>query len=198
MLSIRTSPRRAFEIVRRSVFLRRLSPVLGDGEVTILFSDMEGFTQMTERLGDRRALAVVRDHNRIVRDELTLHGGHEVELQGDGFLLAFAEIRQGIECAVAIQRALAAYNCKHEDEPIRVRMGLHHGKTIRDANRFFGKTVILATRIAGHARGGEILVSAMARELVEAATAAFRFGETQRLELKGLSGTHAVCAVGWQ
>src|SRR5207249_2485883 len=60
-----------------------------DGTVTILFSDIEGSTQMTERLGDQRWLQVLREHNRIVREQLAAHGGFEVKSQGDGFMIAF-------------------------------------------------------------------------------------------------------------
>jgi class 3 adenylate cyclase len=76
--------------------------------VTLLFSDMEGFSAMTERLGDLRAREVIRRHNAIVRRELEANTGYEVELQGDGFLLAFASARKALHCAIAIQRALAA------------------------------------------------------------------------------------------
>ncbi|MGH7803991.1 MAG: adenylate/guanylate cyclase domain-containing protein [Candidatus Binatia bacterium] len=189
----------ALEIVRRSIAPRRITPVAANGApITILFTDMEGFTQMTERLGDKRALAVVRDHNRIVRNEVATYGGTEVELQGDGFLLAFSALRSGLECAIAIQKAFAAYNQKHDEQPIRVRMGVHHGVTICEAGKFFGKTVILATRIAAQARGEEILVSTFVRDMLGATAAALRFGEPRELELHGLGGTHPVCALGWR
>ena len=70
------------------------------------------------------------------------HGGHEVELQGDGFLLAFSSERSALLCAIAIQRAFAAYSEAHPEEPIRVRIGLHTGEVLKDADKFFGKTVI--------------------------------------------------------
>src|SRR4029077_15658304 len=71
-----------------------------DGQVTIVFSDMEGFTEMTERLGDLRAHKVIRDHNAIVREQVKAHGGVEVELQGDGFLLAFPRAADALGCAI--------------------------------------------------------------------------------------------------
>ena len=169
-----------------------------DDRVTLLFSDMEGFAPMIERLGDRRAHAVMQDHNRIFRHEIAAHGGTEVELQGDGFVLAFAEPRRGLACAIAIQRALAAYNHLHREQPIRVRIGLHAGETIREANKFFGKTVILAARIAAQARSEEILVSDSIRDLVELRDRTICFGETRELELKGLVGRHTVCPVAWR
>jgi class 3 adenylate cyclase len=168
-----------------------------DGTVTLLFSDMEGFSAMTERLGDLRAREVIRRHNRIVRQQLAAHGGYEVELQGDGFLLAFGSARQGLHCAIGIQRALDADAGAHADEPIRVRIGVHTGEALRDADKFFGKTVILSARIAAQAAGGEILVSSLVRELV-ASAGDVRFGAARDVELKGLSEPQRVHPVEWR
>jgi len=167
-----------------------------DGRVTLMFSDMEGFTQMTERLGDRDAHRVLRAHNAIVREQLRAHRGIELDVQGDGFLLAFADPLAGLDCAVGIEQALATYSTEHPDHPVRVRIGLHIGEAIRDAEGFFGKTVIVAARVAAQARGGEILVSSPLRELAERG-GRFRFGETREAELKGLAGTYALHAVAW-
>ncbi len=166
-----------------------------DGTVTLLFSDMEGFTVMTERLGDLGAREVIRAHNRVVREQVAAHGGYEVELQGDGFLLAFQSARQGLLCAMGIQRAFATYN-ENAEEPIRVRIGVHTGEALRDADKFFGKTVIVAARIAGEARGGEILVSSLVRDLT-ATIGDVRFGEERSAKLKGLSETQRLVRVEW-
>jgi class 3 adenylate cyclase len=167
-----------------------------DGRVTLMFSDMEGFTEMTERLGDREAHRIVRAHNAIVREQLHAHGGIELELQGDGFLLAFADPHAALRCAIAIERALAAYSAGHPEQPVRVRIGLHTGEAIQAADGFFGKTVILAARIAAQARGGEILVS---EEVKQAAARApdVRFGGVREARLKGLARTYALHAVAW-
>jgi class 3 adenylate cyclase len=168
-----------------------------DGTVTVMFSDMEGFTAMTERLGDRRAHEVVRVHNGIVRDQLRAHGGYEVELQGDGFLLAFSSARRALDCGIAIQRELAACNRDPSDEPIRVRMGLHTGEVIRDADKFFGRSVILAARIASQAAAEEILVSSLVKELTQSA-GDLRFEPGRELTLKGISEPQRVHSVLWQ
>jgi len=168
-----------------------------DGTVTLVFSDMEGFTAMTERLGDLRAHQVIATHNKIVREQVAAHGGFELDLQGDGFLLAFPTARQGLACAVAIQQRMAAYATQHPDEPIRVRIGLHTGEAIQEGDKFFGKTVILAARIAAQARGGEILVSDRVKGAADKAEGP-RFGEPRTVALKGLSGTYALYPVEWQ
>jgi class 3 adenylate cyclase len=167
-----------------------------DGTVTIMFSDIENSTILTERLGDRAWMALLRAHNGIIEDCLHRHGGFEVKNQGDGFMLAFSSARKAVACAIDVQRALAAYREQHPNDPLHVRIGLHTGEVIREGEDFFGKNVILAARIAARAGGGEILVSNLLKELV-ASAGEFAFDDPQRVELKGLAGEHAVHRVRW-
>jgi predicted ATPase/class 3 adenylate cyclase len=175
-----------------------------DGTVTILFSDIENSTLMTERLGDERWIEVLRAHNSVFREQVRAHAGHEVKSQGDGFMLVFPDPTRALACAVAIQRALAEREVA-DGERIRVRMGLHAGEAIREEGDFFGRSVILAARIAAQARGGEILVSEALRELAPGdgggeleEEAAFAFDGGRELELKGMSGTHRVFRTDWE
>jgi predicted ATPase len=166
-----------------------------DGTVTILFSDIENSTLMTERLGDERWLEVLRAHNAVFRDRLRSHGGYEVKNQGDGFMLVFPDPTRALECAVAIQAALAEQELA-DSERVRVRIGMHVGEAIREEGDFFGRSVILAARIAAQARGGEVLVSAPLKELAEdGCDVSFENG--RELELKGLAGTHEVFSARW-
>ncbi len=167
-----------------------------DGTVTVLFTDIEGFTAMTERLGDQRAVTVLRAHNALVREQVKRYAGFEVKSQGDGFMMVFASARQALLCAVAVQRALAAYRAEHPEEPVRVRIGLHTGETIKEGEDFFGGTVNLAARIAAAAQGGEILVSSVLKELTEGG-GDIHFGAARAVELKGLSGTRTLFQVPW-
>jgi len=168
-----------------------------DGTVTLMFSDMEGFTRMTESLGDLLAHQVVQAHNRIVREQTAAHGGREVELRGDGFLLAFPSARQAALCAISLQRGFAAHNAANGGQPIRIRIGVHTGEAIKDADKFFGKTVIQAFRIADLAKGAEILASSLTVELLRNA-GDLRFSAEREVELKGLEGRHRVCSLDWE
>jgi class 3 adenylate cyclase len=168
-----------------------------DGTVTILFSDIEDSTVLTERLGDRRWHELLRNHNEIVRKHLASHGGFEVKNQGDGFMLAFPSARHAVMCATDIQRGLAAHREQQPDEPIRVRIGLHTGEAIKDRDDFFGKNVILAARIGAEAKGDEILVSSLLKQLVES-SGELSFDTGREIELKGLSGSYEVFAVLWE
>ena len=174
-----------------------MTATAADGSVTIMFSDIVGSTEMTERFGDRRWIEVLREHNRIVRDSIAAHDGFEVKSQGDGFMVAFASASRAVECACAIQRAFAQHADESPDEAILVRIGLHTGEAIRERDDFFGRNVILAARIAAQAGGGEVLVSSLLKELTEG-EADVRFGEPRELTLKGLSGTYQVHAVEWE
>jgi class 3 adenylate cyclase len=81
-----------------------------DGTVTILFSDIEGSTEKTDRLGDKAWMNVLREHNAIVREQIKAHNGFEVKSEGDGFMLAFQSARKALDCAIAIQQALHTRN----------------------------------------------------------------------------------------
>ena len=191
--------RRGIEAVAEDVrdeWSQLRSQVAPEGTVTIFFSDIEGFTSLNERVGDMRAQEILREHYRLVREELLHHRGFEVKVHGDGFMVAFDSAARALRCAQAIQRRQRAWTEQHPDTPLRVRMGLHTGEAIRDADDFLGSTVNLASRIATAARGDEILVSSLLKELC-ASTGEFDFDRGQEIELKGLSQPHRVFAVSW-
>jgi class 3 adenylate cyclase len=158
--------------------------------VTIAFTDIEDSTKLNALLGDRRWLDVLRVHNTVVTDVTAQHGGTVVKGQGDGFMLAFASARRSITCAQAIQRGIA----ETFDAPgslIRVRIGLHVGETVHEADDFFGHAVNYAARVASSAAGGEVVASALVHALV-APTGEFRFDVAREVELKGVEGLQKV------
>jgi class 3 adenylate cyclase len=167
-----------------------------DGKVTLMFSDIEDSTPLTERLGDERWLDVLREHNAIFREHIAAHSGHEVKTIGDAFMVAFQSPERALACAVAVQQAFGRYNSEHAEEPLGVRIGLHTGEAVRDAGDFYGTNVILASRLVNQAGGGEIVVSTAFRRLVESLPEA-AFGPVREVSLKGLSGTHPVQTVEW-
>ncbi len=163
----------------------------GYEDVTFLFSDIVGFSEMTERLGDWHAHEIVGEHHRIVRGSVASHGGRELELRGDGFLIAFSSPSDALRCAVEIQRALRARTAAQPAHPIYVRMGLHTGPAIPDGRGYFGKNVIVAARIASLARGGEVLVSTRLRDDVEGELD-LAFSASREVALKGFHGRWGV------
>ena len=191
-----SSPDASIDAVAASVGRER--PDVGrlaaaDGRVTLLFSDIEGYSSMTDRLGDVRSQHVLHAHNELLR--AALHGwkGTEVKSQGDGFMLAFSDTDAAVQCAVAIQRAIHGHDFGEDAGEIRVRIGLHAGPVIREGDDFFGRTVITAARVADAAAGGEIL----ATEEVRAQSSAGTYGAPREVTLKGLTGSRQVLPVDW-
>ena len=162
---------------------------------TILFTDVEGSTALTERVGDAKAREVLRANERIVREALKAHGGSEVKTMGDGFMASFSSATRALECAIAMQRAFAAHN-EAADAPIRVRIGLNAGEPIAEQEDLFGTAVNMAARIAARAEGGEILASDVVRQLV--AGKGFLFADRGEVELKGFEEAVRLYEVRWR
>jgi adenylate cyclase len=106
-----------------------------DGTVTIVFTDIVDSTPTLARLGDAAWLAIVQRHNQLISDVTAAHDGAVVETQGDGSMLAFASARRAVVCAQAIQQEIAQAFADHSP-PIRVRIGMHTGDAIKDAEHF--------------------------------------------------------------
>ena len=162
----------------------------------MLFADVEGSTALLERLGQERWLRGLAAYEELLRASVAKHGGTLVKALGDGHLLAFPGARAALRCAIDVQRALPI-----EGAPdLRVRMGLHTGEPAVREDDLHGRTVVKAARIADLARGGEILVSSVVRELAEADEdlgEELWFEPGREHELRGLRGRHMVMAAGW-
>jgi adenylate cyclase len=159
------------------------APVLaaspGAAPVTILFTDMEGSTAFTQRLGDARAQEVVRAHNRIVRESLAAHGGREIKHTGDGIMISFRSASQALECAIGIQRRVAELAVSDPEAAVRVRIGLNAGEPVAEEGDYFGTAVQLAARICAGAEPGQIIATGVVRDLVAGKGFLFRdLGET--------------------
>jgi len=161
---------------------------------TVLFTDIEGSTALTQRLGDVKARDVLREHERIVRDALKAHGGSEVKTMGDGFMASFSSATRALECAIAIQQAFAARN-ESAPEPILVRVGLNAGEPIAEEEDLFGTAVNLAARICSRAEAGQILAPVVVREL--AAGKPFMFADLGETELRGFEDPVRLYEVRW-
>jgi class 3 adenylate cyclase len=162
---------------------------------TILFTDMEGSTSLTQRLGDARAMLVLRAHDRIVREALGQHGGSEVKHTGDGLMAAFPSVVGAIECAVQIQRGLAEAD-DTSGVPVRVRIGMSAGEPVTERNDLFGAVVQLAARLCSRAEPGSVLVSNAVRDL--ALGKGFVFRKRGRVSLKGFDEPVHIFEVVWQ
>jgi adenylate cyclase len=189
--------RTSIDIVADAAVADPMPAALPDGgTLTIVFSDIEQSTRRSEELGDEAWLRLLGIHNSIVRRHLERRGGREIKAQGDGFMLAFPSARAAVLCAVDIQRTMDAHGRSRPADLLRVRIGMHTGEAIVEDGDLFGHSVVLAARIAGQARGGEILVSSLVREIVES-RGDLVFGESRKTELKGLNGAHVLHPITW-
>ena len=112
-------------------------------------------------------------------------------------MLAFSNPRAGVACAIALQRALALDGRASEEQPLAVRVGLHAGEAVREGDDLFGRTVMVAARVAASAEGGQIAVSeAVRRQLGEGADE-IRTDAGRQVPLRGLAGRHRIYLVDW-
>lgn len=173
-----------------------IQPPAAEGLVTVLFTDLTESTTFTERLGDAKAQEVVRAHNDIVRKALRGHAGTEIKHTGDGIMASFALPSRAVECAITIQREVAAYVETNPDSPLRVHIGLNAGEPVVEERDLYGTAVQLARRICDRAQGGEILVSDVVRGLT--AGKGFLFADRGAEALKGFEDPVRVYEVRWR
>ena len=161
---------------------------------TFMFTDIVKSTDLTEAMGDEAWEDVLRWHDETLRSCLAKHAGEEVKHGGDGFFVAFDAPAGAIECAVAIQRALAGHRREQGFAP-QVRIGLHAAAATPRGRDYTGKGVNQAARIAALADGGEILVS---QETFVDGSAQFAASEPRTVSLKGISKPVQVVAIEWR
>jgi class 3 adenylate cyclase len=119
-----------------------------------------------------------------------------IKSQGDGFMITFASAGAALDWAVALQQVLSSYNADNPAATLRVRVGLHTGNIFRAEEDFLGRAVVLAARITGSARGGEVLVSAASRSYT-GHLGRWSYGEPRELSLKGLAQAERVYSLDW-
>ena len=141
------------------------SEALPSGTVTMLFTDIEGSTQLVRTLG-KRYPDVLNEHHRLLREAFATHDGHEIGTEGDSFFVVFRRATDAVAAAVGAQRALAAHTWPDGVE-VRVRMGVHTGEPALGGEGYSGLGVHRAARIAAAGHGGQVLVSETARGLIE-------------------------------
>jgi class 3 adenylate cyclase len=159
----------------------------------VLFTDLCGSTEMTQRLGDAGAMSLLREHDEIVRTALAGNRGREVKHTGDGIMASFSSVSSSVEAAIAIQRRLAERS--NGSDRLDVRIGISAGEPVSDNNDLFGAAVQLAARLCSSSEPRGILVSIAVRELCIGKQ--FRFDDRGPLELKGFAEPAHAFSVDW-
>jgi class 3 adenylate cyclase len=160
----------------------------------ILFTDLVGSTELTQRLGDTAAMQVLRRHDSIVRETIATTGGSEVKHTGDGIMASFKTADTALEAAISIQRAFLSAQ-QSGDLQVSVRIGIAAGEPVAEGADLFGSVVQLAARLTARARPGRILVSSDVREL--SVDGGVGFGNTTSVRLKGFPEAVRVVEVRW-
>jgi class 3 adenylate cyclase len=160
---------------------------------TFLFTDVVKSTELLEAIGDEAWHHLLAWHDMKLRGLFTAHGGEEVDHAGDGFFVAFPDATTAVECASAVQRALAEHQ-REAGFALQLRIGIHSAEATNQDPGYRGRGVHVAARIAALARAGEILAS---HETSEAVADVYRLEDRGKLELKGIRHPIAVVAVDW-
>jgi class 3 adenylate cyclase len=132
--------------------------------VTLLFTDIEGSTELLQELGNVYG-DVLAEHHRLLGAVWAAHGGAEVDTEGDAFFVAFASVSAAVAAATGAQHALAGHAWPH-GRPVRVRIALHTGEPQQHDGTYWGIDVRYAARLCSAAHGGQVLLSAATRALV--------------------------------
>ena len=160
---------------------------------TVLFTDIQGSTALTQRLGDDHAMRVLRAHNEVVREALRLTEGTEIKHTGDGIMASFSSVARAVECAIRIQQGIARQ--EGGDEPLKLKVGLAAGEPVAEGDDLFGAAVQLAARLCDKAGGGGILVASTVRDLCIGK--GFPFSQHIDLELRGFDEPVRAYEVEW-
>jgi predicted ATPase/class 3 adenylate cyclase len=157
------------------------------GTLTFMFGDLAGSTSLVGQLGDGYA-EVLGAYHRVVAEATIRHGGTVVDLEGERLFTVFTDPFQAVSATVEIQQGLTTKEWPHS-LPVLARLGLHTGTARIGSGGYVGLDVHRASRVSSSAHGGQIIVSAPVRELVEGQVedAGWELRELGSFALKGLS-----------
>ena len=167
--------------------------------LTFLFTDLRGSTELYEAVGDLAAYDLVRAHFRVLAEIVAEHGGAVVKTIGDAVMATFPEPEQALAAALRMRTAMDRLNDERGFDRLALKVGIHAGPclavALNDRQDYFGQTVNVASRVQGLATAGTILVTdAIATDPACAALLAARGGgaESRDVPIKGVGASLAV------
>ena len=173
------------------------APATASRIMTVMFTDMVGSTDLTQAAGDAAAQNLVRKHNSIVRNALAQFSGKEIKHTGDGIMASFGSAANGVEAAIAMQRAIARSNAASPgDIALHIRIGINAGEPIEEEEDLFGSTVQLAARVCAKCDTDDILCSNVVKEL--SSGRGLNFVSIGAVPLKGFKEPIALYQVLWR
>lgn len=191
--ALTSSERSAAEVVRQLTERFDQSAPIGNLQVdhiAFLFADLNGSTELYEKIGDAEACNIVRQLFAVMAKAISVNSGAIVKTIGDAVHAAFSRPRNALLSAIQIQRDIEAFNTRSGRAPINVKIGLHAGcciaLTMNNQLDFYGAVVNKAARLAGQCSGGDIVVSnEMAAEPLVERTLRLLEPVMERANLKG-------------
>jgi class 3 adenylate cyclase len=168
-----------------------------DGALTLMLSDIADAPRIAAQLGAARWEQLLGDHHLLVERLVAHHDGQVVKFERDGFLASFNSAHGGLHGALELQRTFGGGEADSGAPGLGLRIGLHSGFVIAGSEELLGRNVILASRIAAHAKASEILVSSTLKEYTEG-DPSFRFEPHGEHHFKGLLGEHTIYSVQWR
>jgi predicted ATPase/class 3 adenylate cyclase len=164
--------------------------------VAVLMTDLVGSTAMADRVGPEAAEELRTEHFGLLRGALERSAGREVKNLGDGLMVVFDSAAQSLTCAVQMQQAVEARN-RRAEEGLEVRIGVSAGDTTVEDGDYFGGPVVESARLCAFAAGGQIVVTALVRQLAGQRDG-HTFDSLGALELKGISETVQASELRWE
>lgn len=162
---------------------------------TIVFTDLEGSTDTTQRLGDDAYVELLRIHDELMATCVDANSGLHVKHLGDGLMASFVSVAKAVQCMIDMQRALAGHNIARPEAPLVARMGAAAGEPVSRHGDLFGATVNLASRLSSHARPGQIIVPGVVRDLCIGKS--FDFGPLGEVTPRGFDEPVRIYEVRW-
>ena len=162
---------------------------LGLKNLTVLFTDLKGSTELYSRMGDMRAYGLVGEHFGLLREVVAARGGAVVKTIGDAVMASFPTPAPALEAAMVMNREIARVG------ELELKIGLHAGPCIAvDLNErldYFGQTVNIAARVQGIADSRQIVCTDAVRDAPGAAEVIGGLslvGAREEAVLKGVAG----------
>ncbi|MGH2806902.1 MAG: adenylate/guanylate cyclase domain-containing protein [Actinomycetota bacterium] len=170
---------------------RKLAEIAKGSTIGIVFIDVAGFTSYTEKHGDDVAIELLSELNEIVQKRAKACKGQVVKGLGDGFLVAFPSASQAVRGALALRQGVRVLKTA-DRKPVRLRIAVHAGEPLVEADDLLGHDVNLAARLLDHCKPGEVVVSRTAKELAEKRLRKVEFGRERRVKIRGLAGPKTI------
>ena len=162
----------------------------------ILFADVSGSTSLYEKLGDQRALGAIESVLSELRKSIAFQRGRVVKTIGDEVMAVFETADAAMQAACDMQNRVAAI-APIDKVRLAIRVGFHFGPAIEEKGDFFGDAVNTAARMAGLAKGGQVISSG---PTVDALSPLLRAStrELDAMPVKGKQDEIRIFEVIWQ